>query len=125
MRTIVTAIFIFAFLALVLVGENVFSTGFCNDFSKEISDVYDEIQNNNSQTVQKVEHLAKMWEKEKNNVFVFADHKNFQEIESSLYSALHCVKNNKKAEALFHIDALYHRVKEFEEGIRLTSGNLF
>ncbi|MBO7289091.1 MAG: DUF4363 family protein, partial [Clostridia bacterium] len=85
---------------------------------------YDEIKND-SGTVQKFEKLVEKWEKEKNNLFVFADHKNFQEIESSLYSALHCIKNNKKEDALFHIDAPYHRVKEFEEGIRLTTGNLF
>lgn len=124
MRTIITIIFIFAFLTLVLLGENVFSAGFCKDFSKEIIDIYDEIKND-SGTVQKFEKLVEKWEKEKNNLFVFADHKNFQEIESSLYSALHCIKNNKKEDALFHIDALYHRVKEFEEGIRLTTGNLF
>lgn len=125
MRTIVTAVFIFGFLTLVLLGENVFSTGFCKDFSNEIKEAYNEIKNDDAQAQQKLEKLVKMWEKEKNNVFVFADHKNFQEIESSLYSALHSVKNNKKEDALFHIDALYHRVKEFEEGIRLTSGNLF
>ena len=45
MRTIVTAVFIFGFLTLVLLGENVFSTGFCKDFSNEIKEVYNEIKN--------------------------------------------------------------------------------
>ena len=125
MRTIVTSVFIFGFLTLVLLGENVFSTGFCKDFSNEIKDVYYVIKNDDALAQQKLEKLVEMWEKEKNNLFVFADHKNFQEIESSLYSALHCVKKNKKEDALFHMDALYHMVKEFKEGIRLTSGNLF
>lgn len=125
MRTIVTIIFISAFLFLVVVGENVFSYGFCEEFEKEITGVISDLKRDDNNINKKINDLVSMWENQKKSVFIFADHKNFQEIESCLYSARYCIKNKKTDEALFHMDALYHRVKEFEESIQLNPGNLF
>lgn len=125
MRTIVTVIFIFAFLSLTIVGENVFSYGFCDEFEKEILYVISDLKNGEKNIDNKIDNLVSMWENQKKSVFVFADHKNFQEVESCLYSAKYCIKSRKTDDALFHMDALYNRVKEFEESIRLNPGNLF
>lgn len=125
MRTIITIIFIFAFLSLTIVGENVFSRGFCEDFEKEIVGVISSLKKDDNNIDKKIDDLVSMWEKQKKSVFVFADHKNFQEVESCLYSAKHCIKTQRIDDALFHMDALYYRVKEFEESIELSPSNLF
>jgi len=125
LRTVITIIFIFAFLFLTIVGESVFSKGFCEDFEKEILYVISSLKRQDNNIDKRIDDLISMWENQKKSVFIFADHKNFQEVESCLYSAKHCIKTRRIDEALFHMDALYYRVKEFEESIQLNPGNLF
>ena len=124
MRTIATAIFIFVFISLVLLGESVFSYGFCEEFETEIKIVRQHIENG-EESRGEMQKLVDMWEERKNSVFIFADHKGLQEVESSLYNAKYCVDSGMYKESLFYIDSLYHRIKEFGEGIVLTPGNLF
>ena len=69
MRTIVTIIFIFAFLSLTIVGESVFSHGFCDEFEKEITSVISSIKNDDNNIDKKIDDLVSMWETRKKSGF--------------------------------------------------------
>ncbi len=123
MRTLITAFCIVALLVSFIVGERICVADFCREFALDIQRL-EKMVKRNELSGEFADKLVEKWEKQKNYTFVFANHNNFNDIETGIYNIEHSVKSKSKDDSLFFINGLYHKVNELYEGTRFTLGNL-
>lgn len=123
MRTIITILCIILLLTSFVVGERIFVARFCKDFSSDILKLEEMVKRGIS-SADFADSLADKWEKQKGYTFIFANHNNFNDIESGIYNIEYSIKSKNKYDSLFFINLLYHKVNELYEGTDFNLGNL-
>ena len=123
MRTIIVIVCIIALLVSFVAGEKFFVNDFCVEFSHDIKNLGDALLKEDNPK-DKAKKLNKKWEKQKNSIFVFANHNNFKEIETEIYNIEYYIDIENHIDAMMFINSAFHNMNELYEGSKITIGNI-
>lgn len=124
MRTWITFLVITSLLCALSVAEIVIVNNFCKDVEKIVSDVCYNVKNGMA-SVDDLDKLSAVWQKNKTAVFALSNHHMFSDYEDSL-AEMYYYYNNDENEKLYHTAVTLGNINERLKGtISFDIGNIF
>ena len=121
MRTFITVFLIVAFIAGLGFCDHYFVYNFCTQLSQSIKSLEGL---SDESAIRKNNDIIKLWNKKRNGVYIFANHRSFEEIEDGIYGIKYNLSAGNLREAQIRVRLLYQKICALKEENKFSLANL-